>query len=69
MSALSCVTMRSMTAQIYNMASTAASAISVNPLILVGLLAVVLAIVTGIAGRAAIVCDDLRYSRLFARSR
>ena len=61
--------MRSMTAQIYNMAATAASAISLNPLILVGLLAVVLAIVTGLAGRVAIVCDDLRYSRLFARNR
>ena len=58
-----------MTTQIYNMASTAASAISVNPLILVGLLAVVLVIVTGIAGRVAILCDDLRYSRLFVRNR
>ncbi len=61
--------MRSMTAQIYNTAATAASAISVNPLIVVGLLAVVMAIVTGLAGRVAIVCDDLRYSRLFARNR
>jgi len=58
-----------MTTQIYNMASTAASVVSVNPLILVGLVAVVLAIVTGLAGRIAIVCVDLRYSRLFARNR
>lgn len=69
MSTLPCVTMRSMTAQIYNIASTAASTVSVNPLILVGLVVVVLAIITGLAGRIAIGCVDLRYSRLLTRSR
>ncbi len=69
MSALPCVTMVAMTAQIYNTAITAASAISINPLILVGLVAVALAIVTGLAGRLAILCEDLRYTRLSARNR
>lgn len=63
------VTMFDMTAQIYNLASTAASAMSVSPLILVGLLAVVLTIVTGLAGRVAILWDDLRYSYLLSRNR
>ncbi len=54
--------MLSMTTQIYNMAAAAASAIWMNPLILVGLIAVVLAIVTGFAGRLAILLEDLRYT-------
>jgi hypothetical protein len=72
MLALPCVTMLSMTTQIYNItataAATAASAISVNPLILVGLIAIALVIVTGLAGRVAILCEDLRYTRLFGRN-
>jgi hypothetical protein len=59
----------SMTAQIYNMATSAASAIWMNPLILVELVAVALAIVTGLAGRLAILCEDLRYTRLSAPNR
>jgi hypothetical protein len=58
-----------MTEQIYNMATTAASAISINPLILVQLVAVTLAIVTGFAGRLAILYEDLRYTRLSASNR
>jgi hypothetical protein len=66
--ALPCVTMLSMTAQIYNIAATAASTIWMNPLILVGLIAVALATVTGLAGRLAILCEDLRYTRFFGRN-
>jgi hypothetical protein len=58
-----------MNTQIYNMAVTAASAIWVNPLILVGLVALVLAIVTGLAGRLAIWCEDLRHTRFLGRNR
>ena len=61
--------MLDMTTQIYNTAATAASAISVNPLILVGLAAVVLVIATGIAGRVAVLYEDLRHTQLFARNR
>jgi hypothetical protein len=64
-----CVTMGSMNTQIYNLAATAASAIWENPLALVGLIALALAIVTGLAGRLAIVCEDLRYTRFFGRKR
>jgi hypothetical protein len=55
--------MPSMNAQIYNLAVTAASAIWVNPLALVGLIALVLGVVTGLAGRLAILCEDFRYTR------
>jgi hypothetical protein len=63
------VTMRSMNTQIYDLGVTAASAIWVNPLALVGLAALVLGIVTGLAGRLAILCEDLRYTRFFGRNR
>lgn len=57
-----------MNTQIYNMAVTAASAIWVNPLILVGLVALVLAIVTGLAGRLVLWCEDLRYAQFLGRN-
>jgi hypothetical protein len=60
--------MLGMTSQIYNVAATAASAIWMNPLILVELVAVVLAIVTGLAGYLVILCEDLRYTRFFGRN-
>ena len=69
MTALAWVIMIGMTAQIYNTAATAAFAIWMNPLILVELLVVVLAIVTGLAGRVAILYEDLRYTRRFGRIR
>jgi hypothetical protein len=69
MSALPWVTMHSMTEQIYNMVTTAASAISMNPLMIIELVAATLAIVTGLAGRLAILFEDLRYTRLSARNR
>jgi hypothetical protein len=69
MLALPCVTMVSMNTQIYNLAVTAGSAIWANPLALVGLIALSLAIVTGFAGRLVIVCEDLRYTRFFSRVR
>ncbi|GAG62854.1 unnamed protein product [marine sediment metagenome] len=69
MSALSYGSMLSMTIQIYNMAATAASAIWMNPFTLVELIAVVLAIVTGLAGRLAILCEDLRSTRYIGRNR
>ncbi len=58
-----------MNTQIYNMAVTVASAIWVNPLILAGLAALVLAIVTGLAGRLAIFCEDLRDGQFLGRNR
>jgi hypothetical protein len=69
MLALPCVTMLGMITQKYNIAVTAASTIWVNPLTLVGLIALMLAIVTGLAGRLAILCEDLRYTRSFDRNR
>jgi hypothetical protein len=69
MSALPWVTMHSMTEQIYNMVTTAASAISMNPLMIIELVAATLVIVTGLAGRLAILFEDLRYTRLSARNR
>jgi hypothetical protein len=69
MLALPCVTMVSMNTQIYNLAVTAGSAIWANPLALVGLIALSLAIVTGFAGRLVMVCEDLRYTRFFSRVR
>jgi hypothetical protein len=56
-----------MTAQIYNMAAGAASAVWLNPLTFLELIAVVLAIVTGLAGRLVIWWEDLRYT-LFVSS-
>jgi hypothetical protein len=57
-----------MTAHIYNIAASAASDISVNPLILVGLVAVALVIFTGLAGRFVILCEDFRYTRIVGRN-
>ena len=68
MSSMPCVTILSMTAHIYNIATTAASTIWMNPLALVGLIAVALVIVTGLAGRLAILCEDLRYTLLVGRN-
>ncbi len=64
---LLCVIMHGMPAQIYNLAATAASTIWMSPVALVGLIAVVLAIISGLAGRVAILCEDLRYTRFFDR--
>ena len=61
--------MHSMNTQIYNMAVTATSAIWANPLIVVGFVALVLAIVTGVAGRLTILYEDLRYAYFLARNR
>jgi hypothetical protein len=73
MLALPCVTMLSMTTYIYNItataAGTAASTIWLNPLILVGLIAVALVIVTGLAGRLVILCEDFRHTRFLGRNR
>jgi hypothetical protein len=63
------VTMRSMNTQIYDLGITAASTIWANPLTLVGLIALVLGIVIGLAGRLAILCEDFRYTRFFSRNR
>jgi len=60
--------MRSMTAQIYNIAATVASAIWLNPLLLIALIVGAVAIVTGLAGRLAILCEDLRYTRIRCRN-
>jgi hypothetical protein len=64
--------MFSMTTYIYNItttaAATAAATIWMNPLLLVGLIAVALVIVTGLAGRLVILCEDLRYTRFVGRN-
>jgi hypothetical protein len=57
-----------MTTHIYSIAVTAASALWMNPLILVGLIAVTLVIVTGLAGRLVILYEDLRYTRFVGRN-
>jgi hypothetical protein len=54
--------MRIMTGQIYNFAATAASVIPMNPLIPVVLIVAILGIATGLAGRLALWCEDLRYT-------
>lgn len=61
--------MLTMTGQIYNIAATAASAIPVNPLIPVVLVVAILAIATGLAGRLALWCEDLRYTLAFGQNR
>ncbi len=64
---MSCVMMLGMTAHIYNLAATAASTIWMNPLAFVGLAAVALVIVTGLAGRLVILYEDLRFTRFVGR--
>jgi hypothetical protein len=57
-----------MTTHIYSIAVTAASTLWMNPLILVGFIAVTLVIVTGLVGRLVILCEDLRYARFVGRN-
>lgn len=56
-----------MTAQIYNTAASAASAMSLHPLLLIAVVAVPIAIVTGFAGHLAMLLEDLRYRRILSR--
>jgi hypothetical protein len=58
-----------MTAQIYNIALATASTILFNPFVLMLPLAAALALLTGLAGRVAILLEDLRYSRTQGRNR
>ncbi len=59
--------MRDMAAQIQNIA-TSASGVVLNPFLVTVLMVVVLAIVTGFAGRVAVFVEDLRYSRIHSRN-
>jgi hypothetical protein len=68
MRSMPCVTMFTMTAHVYNVAATAASAIWMDPLILIGLIAVAVVILTGLAGRFVILCEDLCYTRIVGRN-
>lgn len=58
----------SMTAQIYNIAATSVNTILMNPFILIVLMVVALAIVTGLAGRVAILLEDLHHDRVRSRA-
>jgi hypothetical protein len=57
-----------MIAQIYNIAATTVNTILMNPLIPFVLMVVVLAIVTGLAGRVAIRLEDLHHNRIHSRA-
>lgn len=58
-----------MTSQIYNVAVTASSAIWSNPVMLISMVIGMMAIATGLAGRLAILCEDLRNAWLFGWNR
>ncbi len=55
--------MRGMAAQIHDIAISASGAL-LNPFLLIVPIVVVLAIVTGFAGRVVLVVEDLRYNRI-----
>ena len=57
--------MRGMTAQIHDIAISASGAL-LNPFLLIVPIVVVLAIVTGFAGRFVLVVEDLRYNRFLS---
>ena len=59
--------MRGMAAQIYDIA-TSASGVLLNPIVLIVPIVVALAIITGFAGRVAVVVEDLRYNRIHSRN-
>ena len=56
-----------LTAQILDIA-TSASSVLLNPLLLIVPIVVVLAIITGFAGRVVVVVEDLRYNRIHSRN-
>ena len=55
--------MRGMAAQIHDIA-IGASGVLLNPILLIVPIVVVLAIITGFAGRVVLVVEDLRYNRI-----
>ncbi len=55
--------MRGMAAQIHDIAISSSGAL-LNPFLLIVPIVVVLAIVTGFAGRVVLVVEDLRYNRI-----
>ncbi len=59
--------MRGMAAQIHDIA-TSASGVLLNPFLLIMPIVAVLAIITGFAGRVAVVMEDLRYNRIHSRN-
>lgn len=60
--------MRRMAAQIHDIAISA-SGVLLNPFLLIVPIVVVLAIVTGFAGRVVLVVEDLRYNRIHSWNR
>jgi hypothetical protein len=56
-----------MAAQIYDIA-TSAGGILLNPFLLIVPILVLLAIVTGFAGRVIVFVEDLRYNRIHSRT-
>ena len=54
-------------AQILDIA-TSATGVLLNPLLLIVPIVVVLAIITGFAGRVVVVVEDLRYNRIHSRN-
>lgn len=59
--------MRGMAAQIYDIAISAKSFL-LDPVLLIVPIVLVLAIMTGVVGRVALVVEDLRYGRVLRRS-
>ena len=59
--------MRGMAAQIHDIA-TSASGVLLYPIVLIVPIVVALAIITGFAGRVAVVVEDLRYNRIHSRN-
>ncbi len=57
-----------MTAQIYNIAAITVNTILMNPFIPIVMMVVALTIVTGLAGRVAILLEDLHHNRVRSRA-
>jgi len=56
-----------MAAQIHDIAIST-SGVLLDPFLLIAPIVVVLAIITGFAGRVAVVVEDLRYNRIHSRN-
>ncbi len=57
-----------MTAEIQNIAATAANTVMLNPSLLIVPMAAALAVFTGLAGRVAVLLEDFHYDRVRNRN-
>jgi hypothetical protein len=57
-----------MTAQIQNIAATAANTVLLNPSLLIVPMVTALAVLTGLAGRVAVLLEDFHYNRVLNRN-